>query len=220
MSPLVRPSLAAEPADSPDFFEKRIRPILVEHCFKCHGDLKGKEPKGGLRADSRAGLLKGGDNGPAIVAGEPDKSRLIEAVRYRNPDLQMPPKGKLTDSATADLVAWVKAGAVWPADGRANGSSASIFDLQKRKREHWAWQPVHMPNVPAVRDASWPNGPVDRFILAKLEEKGLKPAPAGRTASLDSPRDLRPHRPATHAGGGPGILADSSPGAEARSIDC
>src|SRR5438067_9478825 len=85
---------AAEPADSPEFFEKKIRPLLTEHCFKCHGDLKGKEPKGGLRLDSRASMLKGGDNGAAVMPGKPEKSKLVEAVRYQNVDLQMPPKGK------------------------------------------------------------------------------------------------------------------------------
>src|SRR6476619_4429459 len=128
---------AAEPADSPDFFEKKIRPLLIEHCFKCHGDLKGKEPKGGLRTDTRAGLLKGGDNGPAIVPGEPDKSRLIAAVRYHNPDLQMPPKGKLSDAAIADLAAWVKSGANWPSGATDGANTVSQFDLAKRKREHW-----------------------------------------------------------------------------------
>src|SRR5262245_48660568 len=102
---------AAEPADSPEFFATRIRPILTEHCFKCHGDTKGKEPKGGLRLDSRSAILKGGDNGTALVPGEPNKSRLIEAVRYLNTDLQMPPKGKLPDAAIDELAAWVKAGA-------------------------------------------------------------------------------------------------------------
>src|SRR4051812_3974822 len=86
---------AADPAGSPEFFETKVRPVLLEHCLKCHGDLKGKEPKGGLRADSRAGLLTGGDSGPAIVPGDPVKSKLVEAVRFENPDLQMPPKGKL-----------------------------------------------------------------------------------------------------------------------------
>src|SRR5438874_12796574 len=83
----------AEPADSPEFFEKRIRPLLTEHCFKCHGDLKGKEPKGGLRLDSRSSMLKGGDNGAAVVPGSSEKSKLVEAIRYNNVDLQMPPKG-------------------------------------------------------------------------------------------------------------------------------
>src|SRR5215218_8723852 len=101
-------SLAAEPADTPDFFEKRIRPLLTEHCFKCHGDTKGKEPKGGLRLDSHAAMLKGGDNGPALVPGQPEKSKLIEAVRFTNAELQMPPRGKLPEAAIADLTAWVK----------------------------------------------------------------------------------------------------------------
>jgi cytochrome c553/mono/diheme cytochrome c family protein len=177
---LASPLVAAEPAGTPEFFEKRIRPVLVEHCFRCHADAK-KAPKGGLRLDSRDSLLKGGDNGPAIVAGQPDKSRLIEAVRYQNPDLQMPPKGKLSDREIADLVAWVKAGAVWPDGGTKANVETAAFDLAKRKREHWAWQPVAAHTPPAVRDATWPSGPIDRFLLAKLEERSLRPAaPADR----------------------------------------
>src|SRR5687767_14768221 len=110
------PLAAAEPAGTSEFFEKKVRPVLIEHCFRCHADAK-KAPKGGLRLDSRDALLKGGDNGPAIVVGHPDKSRLVDAIRYENPDLQMPPKGKLPDAAVADLVAWVRAGAIWPEAG-------------------------------------------------------------------------------------------------------
>src|SRR5215213_9060388 len=82
----VPPLTAAEPAGSPEFFETKVRPVLVEHCLKCHGDTKGKEPKGGLRLDGRESALKGGDNGPALVPGDPDKSRLVEAIRYKNAD--------------------------------------------------------------------------------------------------------------------------------------
>jgi hypothetical protein len=176
---------AADPAGSPEFFETKIRPVLVEHCLKCHGDLKGKEPKGGLRADSRAGLLQGGDSGPAIVLGDPDKSKLIEAVRFQNPDLQMPPKGKLPDAVIADLKAWIKAGAVWPADDAKTTTTTVTFDLAKRKRDHWAWQPVRPQGLPNVRDTSWPAGAVDRFVLARLEAKGIRPAaPADRRVWL------------------------------------
>src|SRR5262245_29655401 len=100
-------------ADSLEFFEKKVRPVLVEHCHKCHSAAATKL-KGGLRLDSRPGLLKGGDNGPAIVPGRPEKSRLIEALTYKNIDLQMPPKGKLPDTVIADLTAWVQRGATWP----------------------------------------------------------------------------------------------------------
>ncbi|HEX3146798.1 MAG TPA: PSD1 and planctomycete cytochrome C domain-containing protein [Gemmataceae bacterium] len=172
---------AAEPAASPEFFENKVRPVLIEHCFKCHGDSKGKEPKGGLRLDSRAALLKGGDNGPALVVGAPDKSKIIEAVRYQNADMQMPPKGKLSDAVIANLTAWVKAGAVWPGEAAGPAIGIAAFDLAKRKREHWAWRPVRAPDVPSVRDASWPASAVDRFILAKLEANKLRPAlPAER----------------------------------------
>lgn len=169
---------AAEPAGSADFFEKKVRPILVEHCFKCHGDLKGKEPKGGLRVDSRAALLKGGDNGPALVPGNLEKSKLIEAIRFQNSEMKMPPSGKLQAQQIADLEAWVKDGAAWPKDMAVAGPSVSAFDLAKRKREHWAWQPVRPTMPPDVKNGAWATDSVDRFILAKLEANGMKPAPA------------------------------------------
>ncbi len=209
---------AAEPASSPDFFEKRIRPLLAEQCLKCHGDLKGKAPKGGLRLDSRAAMIKGGDSGTALVPGKPEKSRLIEAVRYENTDLQMPPKGKLSEAQIADLVAWVKVGAVWPNDS-ATIATTSGFDLAKRKREHWAWQPVRATQPPAVRDSLWPKGSVDRFVLAELEEKGLKPAgPAERRAWIRRVTfdliGLPPTPDEIDA-----FLADRSPAVRARVVD-
>ncbi|OWK44961.1 PSD1 and planctomycete cytochrome C domain-containing protein [Fimbriiglobus ruber] len=173
------PIHAAEPGrEQAEFFEKKIRPVLVEHCFKCHSE-KTKAPKGGLRVDGRGLLLKGGDGGPALVPGDPDKSKLVEAVRFKNNDMQMPPKGKLPDAVVADLEAWVRAGAVWPNDataGTTEAPAANGFDLQKRKREHWAWAPVTSPSPPAVKNTAWASDPIDRFILAKLEEKNLKPA--------------------------------------------
>jgi hypothetical protein len=175
---------AEPPADQAEFFEKKVRPVLAENCFRCHSD-KGKV-RGGLRLDSRAGLLKGGDNGPALVPGSPEKSRLVEAVSYKNSELTMPPKGKLPDAVLADLSAWVKMGAPWPNAGGDTGPTKTVgFDLAKRKREHWCWQPVRPQAPPAVKGSAWPRDPVDRFILARLEEKGLHPAaPADRRTLL------------------------------------
>ena len=173
---LAAPVPAADPTpEQAEFFEAKVRPVLVEHCYKCHSS-GAKALKGGLRVDGRALLLKGGDGGPALVPGEPDRSKLIEAIRYKNPDLQMPPKGKLPDAAIRDLEAWVKAGAPWPG-GAATAVTKSTFDLAKRKAEHWAWAPVKLQAPPAVKNAAWPADPVDRFVLAKLEDKGLAPAP-------------------------------------------
>src|SRR5947208_3135635 len=103
-------------AEDFDFFEKKIRPVLVERCYKCHS-VQSAKLKGGLLLDSREGVLKGGENGPVLVPGDPDKSRLIEAERYKTYDLQMPPKEKLSDEQIADLVAWVKMGAPDPRAG-------------------------------------------------------------------------------------------------------
>jgi hypothetical protein len=182
-------SAAAEPVESAEFFEKRIRPVLSEQCYKCHSSTSEKL-KGGLMLDSREAMLKGGDTGPAITPGDPEKSLLVEAIRWKNSDMQMPPKKALAPQQIADIEAWVKAGAPWPqaADSPSPNAGAKvatkkIFDLQRRKTEHWCWQPVVNSPVPTVKDSAWPRTDADRFILAKLEEKGLKPAPDADAAT-------------------------------------
>src|SRR2546427_4089323 len=124
-----------------EFFEKQVRPILAERCYKCHST-QSEKLKGDLLLDSREGLLKGGEDGPVISTGFPEKSKLIEAINYQNPDLQMPPKGKLSDQQIATLTEWVKMGAPWPAETAKSATATSTFDLEKRRREHWAWQPI------------------------------------------------------------------------------
>ncbi|HWX22353.1 MAG TPA: PSD1 and planctomycete cytochrome C domain-containing protein [Candidatus Binatia bacterium] len=173
-------SAHAEPsADQLQFFENHIRPILSENCYKCHSQAAGKA-KGGLLLDTRENLLKGSDNGQVIVPGDPEKSTLIKAVRYTDPDLQMPPKGKkLPDTAIADLVAWVQMGAP---DPRSTGLAQKSWD--SNPKTWWAWQPLKKSAVPDVKNASWPKSPIDNFILAKLEEKELKPNPPADKRTL------------------------------------
>src|SRR5439155_25198917 len=168
------------------FFENKIRPLLVNNCYKCHSS-QAEKVKGGLRLDSREGVFRGGESGPVIVPGDPEKSRLIKAVRYTDPDLQMPPKDKKpSDAEIADLTTWVKMGAPDPRTAVPEQKARA-----QDSRDHWAWQPLSKPAVPAVPDTSWPKTPIDNFILAKLEEKQLKPnAPADkrtliRRATLD-----------------------------------
>jgi cytochrome c553 len=180
---LVTARAAAAPEE---FFEKKIRPILAEHCFKCHGEEK---QKGGLRLDSRAAILEGGDLGPALVAGDPEKSRLIEAVRYTNDELQMPPKQRLPAAAVADLAAWIKQGAPWPAatvEPTVAAAAPAKGDMvfTPAHLAHWSFQPLKKPAVPAVKNTAWPHNEIDRFILAKLESANLAPAPAADPATL------------------------------------
>jgi hypothetical protein len=160
------------------FFESKIRPVLVEHCYKCHSSTSQKL-KANLKLDSRADMLKGGDSGPAIVPNDPHKSRLIEAIGYKNDELQMPPKGKLPDAVVQDFQSWIKMGAPWPAEkvvaAPAKGSAKSL-DYDKIRREHWAYQPITSPNLPQVKTSNWPRTDIDRFILTKLEEKDLSAA--------------------------------------------
>jgi hypothetical protein len=165
-------TVAASPEE---FFEARVRPVLAEHCWSCHGPAKQRT---GLRLDSRAALLRGGDHGPAVVPGDPDNSLLVKAVR-RAGDVKMPPKTPLPSAAVEALAAWVKMGAPWPQGRAAAGPVAD--DAWKR---HWAFQPVRDPPPPAVRDTRWPRTTVDRFILAKLEEKGLTPSPEADRRTL------------------------------------
>ena len=157
----------APTAEQVRFFETAVRPVLVEHCQKCHGADK---QWNGLRLDSREALLRGGDSGPAIVPGKPDESRLIRAVRQTDDELQMPPEGKLTERQIADLVRWVEMGAPFPARReRARASRIAIRTTGPFSRR--PSQPL-----PTVKDAAWPQSPIDHFILAKLEAAGLAPA--------------------------------------------
>jgi mono/diheme cytochrome c family protein len=164
-----------------EFFEKHIRPIFVEHCYKCHS-ADAEKIKGGFRLDTRAGVLKGGDTAPAIVPGDPEKSLLVKAVRYTNEDLQMPPQksgGPLTPAQITDLEAWVKMGAPDPRTGAPEAQNP-----KRGASAHWAFKPVIKPAVPAVKNSKWPQTPVDNFILAKLEDKKLSPNPPADRRTL------------------------------------
>src|SRR6185437_10252324 len=152
-------------AEGLEFFEKRVRPLLVSQCQKCHG---AKEQKGGLRLDSRAAALAGGDSGPAVVPGKIDQGLLLDAVAYG--DLyQMPPSGKLPAADWETFRRWIELGAPWPAESAAAAAKKpSEFDLAERAK-HWAFQGWIDHEPPAVRDAAWPASPVDQFILSRLE---------------------------------------------------
>jgi hypothetical protein len=164
------------------FFETRIRPLLAQNCYQCHSH-QAEKLKAGLYLDTREGALTGGESGPAIIPGDPEKSLLIKAVRYTDLDLQMPPKGKkLSDGQIADLVAWVKMGAPDPRTGvAATAGPAGWADASKT---HWAWQPLRKPAVPEAQDATWAKTAVDNFILAKLEAKEMKPNPPADKRTL------------------------------------
>lgn len=157
-------------AEKTDFFEKRIRPVLVDHCYKCHS-ASSEKLKGALLLDTREGMLKGGESGkPAIVPGDAEASLLVEAIRYGNEDLQMPPKERLTEQQVADFVAWINSGAT---DPRTN---AAVASAAKSAATHWAFQPPKSPPLPKTRDRSWAKTPIDQFVLSKIEERGLTPA--------------------------------------------
>ena len=164
----------ADPAGV-EFFEKKVRPVLAQYCYSCHSQ-SAKRALGSFTLDTKQGMMHGGQGGMAVMAGDPDHSRFIEAVRYAKPELQMPPKGKLPEATIADLTAWVKMGAPWPKE-RAVAVAPSPASLlaEKRKREHWAWQPVRTAAPPTVKRAAWARTPIDRFILAGLEARNLKP---------------------------------------------
>jgi len=211
---------AVEPArEHLDFFEKKIRPVLVERCYECHS-AAAKKNKGGLTLDTRDGVLKGGDAGSAVAPGDPEKSKLIEAVRYKNRDLQMPPKSSLSSEQVRDLEQWVKLGAPDPRTEAVAQTGGKRALTVEEGRQFWAFQPLANPSVPKVGNRQSAIGnPIDAFINAKLGEKKLAAAPAAdkRTLIRRATFDLTGLPPAPEEVDA--FLADKSPDAFAKVVD-
>jgi mono/diheme cytochrome c family protein len=163
-----------EEAGSVAFFEKKVRPVLVNNCYNCHSaDTKAA---GGLRVDDRNGLLTGGSGGPAIVPGSPDESLILDAITHADGASKMPPKKKLNDAEIADIRSWIEAGAAWPAEKIEEVKSSGYEEkYAKLRKEHWAWQPSIRPAPPSVRNSAWVKDDIDRFVLSGLEKAGLEP---------------------------------------------
>ncbi|MGY8652783.1 MAG: PSD1 and planctomycete cytochrome C domain-containing protein [Verrucomicrobiia bacterium] len=154
------------------FFEQYVRPVLARECYRCHSE-KEDSRKGGLTLDTRDGIRKGGDSGPAVVPRNPSKSLLVKAIQYHDKDLQMPPKNKKLKSADINaLTQWVLLGAPYP-DGSAPANTAWTYNDQTLG--HWAFQPVRKPPVPNTLHKDWVKTPIDSFIAQKLEEKNIEP---------------------------------------------
>ena len=200
------------------FFETKIQPVLSENCFKCHSH-QADRIKGKLMLDSREGVLLGGNTGPAVVPGRPDDSLLIQAIRYSDEDLKMPPPdhgGQLNSQQIADLTEWVRRGAPDPRVLNMTSSGKTYGGVGKA---HWAFQPVVKPDVPAVKDHAWCQSPVDNFILAHLESLGLHPNAVAdkrtliRRVTFDL-IGLPPTESEIQA-----FIADETPGAYAKVVD-
>jgi len=161
-------------ADGIAFFESKIRPVLVKHCYECHSQAaleKGKI-KGGLQLDTRAGIRKGGDTGAAVVPGNPDESLLLSALRQEK-SLEMPPKGPLPDSILRDFEKWITMGAPDPRDGELQ-EIVKPTDFAKA-REFWSLRPITKPELPIVEESDWAETPLDHFVIEKLRENSLQP---------------------------------------------
>ena len=162
-----------------EFFEKQVRPIFVEHCYECHDE----RADGGLHVNSRAGLLRGGDTGAAVVPGDPDSSLLVEAIRYENQDFQMPPQGRLKQDQIDVMVKWIEMGAPDPRLEITGAPSPIGMSIQDG-RKFWSFQPVINPSVPDLGEQDFVKNPIDAFILQKLMSCGLQPAPPAEAGTL------------------------------------
>src|SRR6476469_7629763 len=172
------PGFAQQANEKIEFFEARVRPVLAANCYACHTDSK----LGGLRVDSRVALLQGGKSGPAIVPGRLEESLLVKAITHADPKLKMPMGGnKLKDNEIADLKYWIQTmAAFWPTDDAKQQAASTVvqapkFTIRPDQRSFWSFQPIRKSASPTVTDAGWAKTPIDRFVLAKLEKKGLKP---------------------------------------------
>ena len=214
---LLGPCSVVGLADTTDFFESKIRPLLAKNCFACHTDAK----MGGLRLDAREHILKGGTRGPAIEPGNPGGSLLIQAVTKSHDELKMPPEGDLPAEQIEDLRTWIRDGAAWP-EARAavaDQEGEKEYVIRPEYREFWSFQPVTKPKVPRAGGKAWVQTNVDPFILAQLKQQGLRPGKRAskrvliRRATFDL-IGLPPTPEEVEA-----FLADSSPDAFAKVVD-
>lgn len=202
------PSALAQPSGGTDYFERRVRPLLVKHCYECHSEEEGSQ-KGGLLLDRESAWLEGGDTGKAVVPGNPEASLLLAAVQYADPDLEMPPKYPLEPGEIAILRKWILDGAAGPEEDLGETEFSQLGDQEvifEKAKDHWSFQPVNAIDPPAVEDALWNHNPVDQFVYAKLKEKGLSPSPAADARTLAR----RLHYRLTGLPPGEIIAADSS----------
>ena len=176
---LALPLQSAEPSSEDlQFFETKIRPVLVSKCYSCHSP-KAEKIKGEFLLDTRAGIRKGGTSGrDAVIPGDIEGSQLIEAIRYQNEKLQMPPEDRLADSVIADFEKWVGMGAPDPRDG------ISRLPREINAEHHWAWKPPVRRRVPSVQNGDWPRGGLDHFVLSRLEAEGMRPNPDAERRTL------------------------------------
>ncbi len=171
------------PANSPDYFENKVRPILANNCFGCHTN----SAMGGLRLDSLEAMKKGGKRGVAVVPGDPENSLLVKSIRQTDENFKMPLGGKLKPAEVTVLEAWIKAGAVWPKAAAAPvtaGKTDGKYVITKEMRNFWSLRPLAEPKAPAVKDTKWAKTEIDRFILANLEKEGLHPVKAASRRDL------------------------------------
>lgn len=211
---LVTPAFSERDAER-EFFETKVRPLLAKNCYMCHTEARA----GGLQMDSEDGMMRGSKDGPVLVPGKPDESKLIQAIRYKD-RIKMPPSGKLSDEDIGTLEAWVRSGAIWGHPSPAPSKVVTTpYVIKPEDRAFWSFRPVKMPAIPSVKDRSWVKSPIDSFVLATLESEGLKPAPFAdkrtliRRATLDL-IGLPPTPEEVEA-----FQKDSSPGAFEKVID-
>jgi hypothetical protein len=215
---VVAASEAGITPEQEQFFETKIRPVLVKDCGKCHSSTAQKL-RGGLRLDSREGIRTGGDSGPAIVPGKPEESLLMRAIRYRDEELQMPPKSKLPDAVVAGFEAWIRMGAPDPRTAAAPATAGRQSADLAKAREFWSFHPPKKSGPPPVKRPEWPRDAIDCFVIAALGARGLSPvADAGRSRRLRRVTfDLSGLPPTPEELDG--FLADDSPDAFAKVVD-
>ncbi len=174
--------ILAEDSAGLEIFEKHVRPVLIAHCYECHA---ADEANGGLKVDSRPALLRGGDSGPAVTPGEPEKSLLLEAIRYGNPDMQMPPQNRLAKAEVEAIEKWIRLGAPDPREETLSPETPKALGLSIAEgKEFWSFQPLQQHQPPTVQQTDWPRNPVDHFLLAQLERQQLTPAPPADKRTL------------------------------------